>query len=134
MPKLRVLGLHYCLGDIPSSILHVISSNLTCLSFERGVAWMTDASISLLAENCRGLTQISLIGCRLLTSSKLIWLGLVLCIFYNIDRITWYDSSQTGSFQTIVQVWPGTVSLRLEVSLPYIKKLHNLWYCSRFMS
>ena len=73
MPKLRVLGLDYCLGDIPSSIFHVISSNLTCLSFERGVAWMTDASISLLAENCKGLTQISLIGCRLLTSSKLVY-------------------------------------------------------------
>jgi hypothetical protein len=70
MPKLRVLGLHYSLGNLPSNIVHVISSNLTSLSLDRGVPWMTDASISLLGERCKGLTHLSLIGCHLLTSSK----------------------------------------------------------------
>lgn len=72
MTKIRMLELSHCLGEISSQSINVLAtcygSNLTCLRLEWGVAWLTDTDICLLTNSCKGLRQLSLIGCKLLTS------------------------------------------------------------------
>jgi hypothetical protein len=69
------------------------------------------------------LTHLSLIGCHLLTSSKF-WncLCVASCPFSNITSKPLYGHLQTGSFQKIVQMWPGIALLKLEVSVLCINK------------
>ncbi|KAG9134625.1 hypothetical protein Leryth_000953 [Lithospermum erythrorhizon] len=70
MKQLRVLALCYCFGDISSLSLRFNMPGLKILKLERVTAWMTNADLVILTQNCKNLVELSLLGCRLLTSGK----------------------------------------------------------------
>lgn len=63
---LQVLALCYCFGDISMSSFKFPMQNLRKLRLERITPWMTNDDLVVLAQNCRNLLELSLLGCPLL--------------------------------------------------------------------
>ncbi|KAH1258753.1 BTB/POZ domain-containing protein FBL11 [Glycine max] len=84
---LQVLALCYCFGDISMSSFKFPMQNLRKLRLERITPWMTNDDLVVLAQNCRNLLELSLLGCPLL---------------------------DPDSLQIITCGWPGLVSIHLE--------------------
>lgn len=58
----------HCLGETSSSIFKVSMPNLRKLRLERVAPWMNNADLVTLGQNCENLSELSLVGCRLLNS------------------------------------------------------------------
>ncbi|KAE9455755.1 hypothetical protein C3L33_12341, partial [Rhododendron williamsianum] len=84
---LQVLALCYCLGEISPLSFKFSMPNLRKLRLERVTPWMTNDHLVILTQNCANLTELLLLGCRLLNSDS--------------QRII-----STG--------WPGLISIHLE--------------------
>ncbi|KAF7145728.1 hypothetical protein RHSIM_Rhsim04G0133900 [Rhododendron simsii] len=84
---LQVLALCYCLGEISPLSFKFSMPTLRKLRLERVTPWMTNDHLVILTQNCANLTELLLLGCRLLNS--------------NSQRII-----STG--------WPGLISIHLE--------------------
>ncbi|KAB1221289.1 BTB/POZ domain-containing protein FBL11 [Morella rubra] len=85
--KLQVLALCYCFGDISVSSFNFSMPSLKKLRLERVTPWMTNADLLILTQNFLNLVELSLLGCKLLTSD---------------------------SQQIISRGWPGLTSIHLE--------------------
>jgi hypothetical protein len=84
---IHTLELQHCLGKITPHCLSVNTSNLKSLKLDRVAPWMTDNDLNILTQNFRSLSQLSLTGCKLLTS---------------------------GAQHIIASGWPGLTSIHLE--------------------
>lgn len=84
---LHTLELQHCLGEITPHCLSVSAYNLKSLKLDRVAPWMTDDDLTILTQNFRSLSQLSLTGCKLLTS---------------------------GAQHIIASGWPGLTSIHLE--------------------
>lgn len=65
---LKSLALCHCLGEISSLSFKVSMPNLRKLRLERVAPWMNNDDLVSLSQNCANLTELSLLGCRLLNS------------------------------------------------------------------
>ncbi|KAK9075026.1 hypothetical protein SSX86_003345 [Deinandra increscens subsp. villosa] len=79
---LKSFALCHCLGDTSSRSFKVSMPNLRKLRLERVAPWITNADLIGLSQNCAKLTELSMLGCRLLNSEtqKIIssgWPGLI---------------------------------------------------------
>lgn len=68
--KLQVLALCYCFGDISVSSFNFSMPSLKKLRLERVTPWMTNADLLILTQNFLNLVELSLLGCKLLTSGQ----------------------------------------------------------------
>ncbi|XP_071704729.1 BTB/POZ domain-containing protein FBL11-like [Rutidosis leptorrhynchoides] len=84
---LKSFVLCHCLGDTSSLIFKVSMPNLRKLRLERVSPWMNNDDLITLCQNCDNLTELSLVGCRLLNSESL---------------------------KVISSGWPGLISIHLE--------------------
>ncbi|KAI8560126.1 hypothetical protein RHMOL_Rhmol04G0231700 [Rhododendron molle] len=87
LKHLQVLALCYCLGEISPLSFKFSMPNLRKLRLERVTPWMTNDHLVILTQNCANLTELLLLGCRLLNSD---------------------------SQQIISTGWPGLISIHLE--------------------
>lgn len=67
---LQVLALCYCLGEISPLSFKFSMPNLRKLRLERVTPWMTNDHLVILTQNCANLTELLLLGCRLLNSGE----------------------------------------------------------------
>ncbi|XP_078434400.1 ubiquitin-protein ligase isoform X2 [Wolffia australiana] len=68
LTHLHVLDLRCCHCDLTLGSFQFGMRNLKSLRLERATPWMTDTDLPIISTNCSNLTQLSLSGCKLLTS------------------------------------------------------------------
>ncbi|CAN6438740.1 unnamed protein product [Victoria cruziana] len=70
LKNLQVFELCCCLGDLTSESFKTILPNLRRLKLQRVTPWMTDTDLVLLTQSCRNLSELSLSGCKFLSSDS----------------------------------------------------------------